>query len=84
MGVVSSINHGKLLRPNIHLIYQNFKMRYPQPIVVDLMEKSGDSREFKRTIITPLDPTPWNIHVDDYLPSLKNNLEEGVPKEGTV
>ena len=82
MGVVSSINHGKLLRPNIHLIYQNFKMRYPQPIVVDLMEKSGDSQEFKRTIITPLDPNPWNIHVDDYLPSLKNDLKEGVPKEG--
>jgi HD-GYP domain-containing protein (c-di-GMP phosphodiesterase class II) len=84
MGIVSSINHEKLLRPNIHLIYQNFKMRYPQPIVVDLMEKSGDSREFKRTIITPLDPTPWNIHVDDYLPGLKNDLKEGAPKEGTA
>jgi HD-GYP domain-containing protein (c-di-GMP phosphodiesterase class II) len=82
MGVVSSINHEKLLRPNIHLIYQNFKNRYPQPMVVDLMEKSGDSQEFKRTIITPLDPTPWNIQVDDYLPSLKNDLKEGVPKEG--
>jgi len=82
MGVVSSINHEKLLRPNIHLIYQNFKNRYPQPIVVDLMEKSGDSQEFKRTIITPLDPTSWNIQVDDYLPSPKNDLKEGVPKEG--
>jgi HD-GYP domain-containing protein (c-di-GMP phosphodiesterase class II) len=82
MGVVSSINHEKLLRPNIHLIYQNFKNRYPQPMVVDLMEKSGDSQEFKRTIITPLDPTPWNIQVDDYLPSLKNDLKGGVPKEG--
>ena len=82
MGIVSSINHGKLLRPNIHLIYQNFKNRYPQPMVVDLMEKSGDSQEFKRTIITPLDPTPWNIQVDDYLPSLKNDLKGGVPKEG--
>jgi len=82
MGIVSSINHGKLLRPNIHLIYQNFKNRYPQPMVVDLMEKSGDSQGFKRTIITPLDPTPWNIQVDDYLPSLKNDLKGGVPKEG--
>jgi hypothetical protein len=46
------------------------------------MEKSGNSQEFKRTIITPLDPNQWNIHVDDYLPSLKNDLKEGVPKEG--
>jgi HD-GYP domain-containing protein (c-di-GMP phosphodiesterase class II) len=84
MGIVSSINHERLLRPNMHLIYQNFKVRYPQPVVVELMEKSGDSGEFKRTIIRPLDPIPWNIHADDYLPSLKSNLEEGVPKEGTA
>jgi len=81
IGIVCAVNPGKLLRPNVMLIYQNPKTRYPQPFVVDLMEKGEDSQWFKRTIVMPLDCRQWNIHVDDFLNSLKKAIKDPAPQE---
>ncbi|MGD0623230.1 MAG: HD-GYP domain-containing protein [Thermodesulfobacteriota bacterium] len=79
VGIVCAVNQEKLLRPNVLLIYRDSKTRYPQPFVVDLTEKREDSQWFKRTIVTPIDSRPWNIHVDDFLAGLKMDVKEQVP-----
>jgi HD-GYP domain-containing protein (c-di-GMP phosphodiesterase class II) len=76
IGIVCAVNPGKLLRPNIMLIYQNSKTRYPQPLIVDLTEKGDDSQWFKRTIVMPLDSRKWNVHIDDFLNSLKKATQD--------
>ena len=81
IGIVSAVNPGKLLRPNVMLIYQNSKSRYPEPIVADLMEKGEDSQWFKRTIVMPLDSQQWNIHIDDFLNSLKKATKDPASPE---
>lgn len=67
VGLVYSINHEKLLRPKVLLIYKDLKKPYSSPVLVDLMEESKESLYFKRSIIKPLDPLKWNIDVDQYL-----------------
>jgi len=79
VGIVCAVNQEKLLRPNVLLIYRDSKTRYPQPFVVDLTEKREDSQWFKRTIVTPIDSRPWNIHVDDFLATFKMDVKEQVP-----
>lgn len=79
IGIVCAVNQEKLLRPNVLLIYRDSKTRYPQPFVVDLMEKRDDSQWFKRTIVMPIDSRQWNIPIDDFLPSLKMDVKEQAP-----
>lgn len=67
VGIVCSINHQQLLRPHVLLVYKSPSKSYPQPKIVDLMEKDKNSAYFRRTIIKPLNPQRWNICVDDYL-----------------
>jgi hypothetical protein len=43
------------------------------------MEKREDSQWFKRTIVMPIDSRPWNIHVDDFLATLKMDVKEQAP-----
>jgi len=76
IGIVSAVNQGNLLRPNVLLIYRDSKNRYPQPFVIDLMEKREDSQWFKRTIVMPLDCQQWNIHPDDLLLNMKMGVKE--------
>ncbi len=79
IGIVCAVNKETLLRPNVLLIYRDSKARYPQPFVVDLMEKRDDSQWFKRTIVMPIDSRQWNIPIDDFLPSLKMDAKGRVP-----
>jgi HD-GYP domain-containing protein (c-di-GMP phosphodiesterase class II) len=79
IGIVCAVNQEKLLRPNVLLIYRDSKTRYPQPFVVDLMEKRDDPQWFKRTIVMPIDSRQWNIPIDDFLPSLKMDVKEQAP-----
>jgi HD-GYP domain-containing protein (c-di-GMP phosphodiesterase class II) len=80
IGIVCAVNQEKLLRPNVLLIYHDSETPYPQPFVVDLMEKGEDSQGFKRTIVRPIDFRQWNIPVDDFLKSLKRGVTDQVPK----
>ena len=80
IGFISAVNQGQLLRPNVLLVYRDSKNRYPQPFVIDLMEKREDSQGFKRTIVMPLDFRQWNIRPDDFLLDLKKGVKEQVPK----
>lgn len=74
IGIVCSVNHQQLLRPQVLLLFKNHRKSYPQPMVVNLMEKDNNSGKFKRTILKPLNPQRWNICVDDYLsPALGGN-----------
>jgi len=84
IGIVCAVNPGKLLRPNVMLIYQDSKTRYPQPFVVDLMEKGEDSQWFKRTIVMPLDSGQWNIHIDDFMNILQKGTKDPVVLEKAV
>ncbi len=78
MGIVCGVKPDALLRPNVLVIYQNSRTPYPEPFVADLTEKADHSSWYKRSIIMPLDPSKWNIRVDDYLGDLKRTLREQV------
>ncbi len=67
IGVVYSVNHQHLLRPQVLLIFKNPKEKYSKPLLVDLMAKNDSSGSFQRTIVKPLHPQRWNICVDDFL-----------------
>ncbi len=67
IGIVCSVNHQELLRPNVLLLFKDPKERYRWPRVVSLMEKDDNSGYFKRTILNSLNAQSWNICIDDYL-----------------
>jgi len=78
MGIVCGVKPDALLRPNVLVIFQNSRTPYPEPFLADLTEKADHSSWYKRSIIMPLDPSKWNIRVDDYLADLKRTLREQV------
>ena len=84
IGIVCAVNPEKLLRPNVMLIHRDSKTRYPQPFIVDLMDKGEDGGWFKRTIVMPLDSQQWNIPIDDFMNFLKKDAKDPVPQEKTV
>jgi HD-GYP domain-containing protein (c-di-GMP phosphodiesterase class II) len=81
IGIVCAVNPEKLLRPNVMILYRDSKVRYPQPFIVDLLEKGDDPGWFKRTIVMPLDSRQWNIHIDDFLNSLKKATKDPIAQE---
>ncbi len=79
MGIVCGVKPEMLLRPNVLVIYQNFKTPYPQPFLADLNEKAGQSSFYKRSIIMPLEPEKWKLPIDDFLGKFKRTLREKGP-----
>lgn len=69
IGIVWSVNHEQLLRPQVLLLFKDPKKRYRKTLVVDLMERDGNSGSYKRSIVRQLDPQKWNIFIDENLPS---------------
>jgi HD-GYP domain-containing protein (c-di-GMP phosphodiesterase class II) len=78
MGIVCGVKPDALLRPKVLVIFRNSRTPYPEPFVADLNEKADHSTWYKRSIIMPLDPSKWNVRVDDYLGDLKRTLREQV------
>ncbi len=78
MGIVCGVRPEALLRPKVLVIYRNSRTFYPEPFLADLTEKADHSSWYKRSIIMPLDPSKWNLCVDDYLGDLKRTLREQV------
>jgi HD-GYP domain-containing protein (c-di-GMP phosphodiesterase class II) len=78
MGIVCGVRPEVLLRPKVLVIYRNSRTFYPEPFLADLTEKADHSSWYKRSIIMPLDPSKWNIRLDDYLLDLKRTLREQV------
>ena len=74
MAVVCRTQGESLLRPKVLVIYRNSKTLYPEPFIADLSEKSENSSWYRRSIIMPLDPKKWNIHLETYLVDLRKNL----------
>jgi len=74
MAVVCGTQGESLLRPKVLVIYRNSKTLYPEPFMADLSEKSENSSWYRRSIIMPLDPEKWNIHLEAYLGELRKNL----------
>jgi len=74
IGIVCAVKAETLLRPKVLIIYRNSKTPYADPFLADLNEKSEKSQWFKRTIVMPLDPERWRIHVEAYLSDIKKNL----------
>ena len=62
IGVVTAVNRGKILRPRLTLLFRDLRTRLPEPVSVDLEEKSAGGRLFARTIVGPLDPSRLGIH----------------------
>jgi HD-GYP domain-containing protein (c-di-GMP phosphodiesterase class II) len=79
MGIVCGVRPEALLRPNVLIVFRNSRTFYPEPFLADLTEKAGQSSWYKRSIIMPLDPSKWNVSVDDYLADFKRALREQVP-----
>jgi HD-GYP domain-containing protein (c-di-GMP phosphodiesterase class II) len=67
IGVVLSINHEMILRPNVLLIYKDEHRRYPSPVNADLTLRKEDGKRFARTIVRPLNPDQWRIDVEQIL-----------------
>jgi HD-GYP domain-containing protein (c-di-GMP phosphodiesterase class II) len=70
VGLVQTVNPAKLLRPRVFILYQDSRWCLHDPQEVDLMEKSESQQRYKRTIVKPLDPTKWNLDVNQFLPGL--------------
>ena len=67
VGIVYAINHEKILRPQVLLLFKDARCRYAEPMLVNLLETPEDL-PFQRSIVKPLDPRQWNINVEKYLP----------------
>ncbi len=67
IGVVSSINHEKLLRPGVILVWKDASTRYAEPRPADLSEPAGEAQSFRRTIVRPLAPGSFGIDPEAYL-----------------
>lgn len=61
IGVVTSLNRDKILRPRLALLFGDRRTRLPEPVSVDLDEKLPGGRRFARTIVSPLDPSGLGI-----------------------
>ncbi|GAB4239400.1 MAG: HD-GYP domain-containing protein [Deltaproteobacteria bacterium] len=61
VGVVTSLNREKVLRPRLTLLFRDLRTRLPEPVSVDLEEKAPGGRRFARTIVGPLDPSGLGI-----------------------
>jgi len=61
IGIVTSVNREKILRPRLLLLFRDFQTRLQSPVPVDLEEKAPGGRGFARTILAPLDPAPLGI-----------------------
>ncbi len=69
IGVVTSVNHEKVLRPHVLLLYRKAGVHLPAPLEVDLDEPlSPGSAKFRRTVARPVDPANFGIDIDLYLP----------------
>lgn len=67
IAVVSSVNHGKLLRPEVVLVCKDPSTRYPEPRPADLAEPGGEAQSFKRTIVRPLAPGSFGVDPEAFL-----------------
>ncbi len=67
IGVVMSINHEMILRPQVIMLYKDEIRRYPSPVVADLSERTPDGRRFLRSILRPVNPVQWRIDVEQVL-----------------
>jgi HD-GYP domain-containing protein (c-di-GMP phosphodiesterase class II) len=67
IGVVVSINHRMILRPQVMLLFRDEIRRFLTPVLVDLAERSPDDGRFQRTIVRPLNPAQWKIDVEQVL-----------------
>jgi putative nucleotidyltransferase with HDIG domain len=70
IGLVVNVNHEKVLRPKVLLLFRDERRKLPEPMEVDLVEPLvPDSPRFKRTIVRALDPLQWGIDTKQYLPA---------------
>lgn len=67
IGIVTNLNPERLLRPNVLILFRTPQVRYPKPVLADLMEISPETGGFRRTIETALDPGQYGIQVEDFL-----------------
>ncbi len=74
VAVVTTINHAKLLRPEVEIIFRNSRTRLPRPVHVDLMETGPDGKRYRRSIVRPLEGRKLNIDPQQFL-----SLPEVVP-----
>jgi putative nucleotidyltransferase with HDIG domain len=72
IGIVAETRHEDLLRPTVLLIFKDSVKRYPEPFLVDLAEKR-DANWYKRSVVMPLNPRQWRLHLEDYLSWMPRN-----------
>ncbi len=56
IGVVTSVNREKILRPRLMILFRDAGTRVSDPFEVDLIDRTKSGRRFERTIVGPLDP----------------------------
>lgn len=65
-GIVISVNHRMLLRPNI-LILLNEGKKQQDPVIVDLEKDKDGEGNYKYSIERELDPAAWGVDVKEYV-----------------
>lgn len=65
-GVVVSVNHHILLRPNILVLLDKNKRPQP-PTLIDLAAEVDDHGNPKYSIVKELNPVEWNVDVSQYV-----------------
>lgn len=65
-GIVVSINHNILLRPNVLILFDENKK--PQsPTLIDLSAESDEQGLSRHSIVKELNPVEWNLDIGQYL-----------------
>ncbi|MDD5433911.1 MAG: HD-GYP domain-containing protein [Nitrospira sp.] len=65
-GIVVSVNHNILLRPNVLILFDENKK--PQnPTLIDLATQSDDQGLYKYSIVKELNPVEWNLDISQYI-----------------
>ena len=67
MGVVIKVDHGKLLAPDILILFDAAGNRLKEPIEYDLSEKQEADKTGHFTVDVSLNPRPYGVNVADYI-----------------
>lgn len=69
-GLVISVNHNMLLRPNILVLFEG-DMRLSSPFLIDLATDKDKKGNLKYSIVRELDPADYEVDLNQYLDKVK-------------
>lgn len=65
-GIIVSVNHQMLLRPNVLILFGRDK-KLPDPFLIDLAKEMDEKGNYKYSIERELEPAAWGIDINQYI-----------------